>query len=203
VLIFDEITSGWRMNVGGIHRLYKVYPDIAVYGKAMSNSFPMSVVIGKGGVMEAAETSFISSIYWTDRVGPTAAIATINKMLEKNVPSHLCKIGNAISDGWKKIARENELKIDILDAIPPLITFEFNYGDKEALRTLFTQEMLKRGFSASKSVYVSYAHNEDHIGEYLENVSDVFRIIRKAIEQRTIYDLLEGPVIHTGFRRLT
>ena len=203
ILIFDEITSGWRMNVGGVHELYNVYPDIVVYGKAMSNGFPMAAIVGKGEVMDVAQNSFISSTYWTDRIGPVASIATINKMLENNVPYHLCKIGNLISEGWKKLAKEHDLKIDIM-GIPPLITFAFDYGeDSQALLTLFTQEMLKRGFLASKSVYVSYSHNEVYIEKYLENVDEIYGIIKEAIKKNNVYDLLKGPVAHTGFKRLT
>ncbi|MGZ7068533.1 MAG: aminotransferase class III-fold pyridoxal phosphate-dependent enzyme [Methanobacterium sp.] len=87
VLIFDEITSGFRMNIGGIHELYNVNPDIVVYGKALSNGYPMAAIIGKHDVMNASQDSFISSTYWTERIGPTASIATINKMKEKNMPS--------------------------------------------------------------------------------------------------------------------
>lgn len=204
VLIFDEISSGWRMNVGGAHELYNVHPDIVVYGKAMSNGFPMSAVIGKGEIMDVAQESFISSTYWTERIGPVAAITTINKMLKNNVPTHLCKIGNLINEGWKKLAKKYDLKIDVMDAVPPLTTFTFSYGaDSQALHTLFTQEMLERGFLASKSVYVSYSHTEEHIEKYLENVDEVFKIIKEAIEKGDIYNLLKGPVAHEGFRRLT
>jgi len=203
VLIFDEITSGWRMNVGGIHMLYKVYPDIAVLGKAMSNGFPMAAVVGKREVMDVAQDSFISSTYWTERVGPTAAIATINKIRRRNVPSHLCKIGDSIGKGWKDLASERGIKIEIM-GIPPLATFKFEYGAlNQALHTLFTQEMLERGFLASKSVYVSYSHNEDHMKKYLENVDEVFGMIKKSIEDKSVHSLLKGPVAHEGFRRLT
>jgi glutamate-1-semialdehyde aminotransferase len=203
-LIFDEISSGWRMRVGGAHELYKVYPDIAVYGKAMGNGFPMAAIVGKGEVMDIAQESFISSTYWTDRIGPVAAIATISKMLENNVPVHLCKIGNLISEGWGKLAKEHNLKIDIMNAVPPLTTFVFNYErDSQALHTLFTQEMLERGFLASKSVYASYSHNEEYVEKYLENVDDIFGMIKEAIEKENIYNLLKGPVAHEGFKRLT
>ncbi|MGB2728972.1 MAG: aminotransferase class III-fold pyridoxal phosphate-dependent enzyme [Halobacteriota archaeon] len=204
VLIFDEISSGWRMRVGGAHDLYNIYPEIAVYGKAMSNGFPMAASIGKGEVMDMAQSSFISSTYWTDRIGPVASIAAINKMLENNVPFHLCKIGNLISEGWRKLAKEHDLNVDIMDAVPPLTTFVFDYGrDSQALHTLFTQEMLERGFLASKSVYVSYSHNEEHVENYLENVNEVFGVIKEAIEKENVYDLLKGPVAHEGFKRLT
>ncbi|MFZ3384849.1 MAG: aminotransferase class III-fold pyridoxal phosphate-dependent enzyme [Candidatus Methanoperedens sp.] len=204
VLIFDEISSGWRMNVGGVHHLYKVYPDIAVYGKAMSNGFPMAAVVGKEDIMNMAQKSFISSTYWTERIGPVASLSTINKMLENEVPSHLCKIGNLINHGWKKLAEEHNLKINIMDAVPPLTTFDFDYGENNLkLQTLFTQEMLGRGFLASKSVYVSYSHDEQHVEKYMENVTDVFGILLKAIEQGNVNKLLKGPVAHVGFKRLT
>jgi glutamate-1-semialdehyde aminotransferase len=203
-LIFDEISSGWRLNVGGAHHLYKVYPDIVVYGKAMSNGYPMAAVIGKEDVMDMAQKSFISSTYWTERIGPVASIATINKMLEKDVPSHLCKIGNLIRDGWDKLAMEHYLNIKILNAVPPLTTFEFDYGeDNSVLHTLFTQEMLSRGFLASKSVYVSYSHNEQYIEKYMESVDNVFALLQKAIGEDDLNDLLKGPVAHVGFKRLT
>jgi len=201
VLIFDEITSGWRMNVGGIHALYKVYPDIVVHGKAMSNGFPMAAVIGKKEVMDAAQESFISSTYWTDRIGPAASLAAINKMLKNDVSSHLCKIGNLVSDGWRRLAGAHGLEIEIV-GIPPLTTFAFRHKEAQALHTLFTQEMLDRGFLASKSLYASYSHTKEHVTEYLENVDEVFGAIKKAIEKNKIYDLLRGPVAHVGFKRL-
>ncbi len=203
VLIFDEVTSGWRMNVGGIHMLYKVYPDIAVFGKGMSNGFPMAAIIGKKKVMQVAQTTFISSTYWTERVGPAAAIATIRKLQKYNVPQHLQKIGNLISKGWRSLSKKYGLDIEIMN-IPPLVTFKFCYRkESQALHTLFTQEMLKRGYLASKSVYVSYSHKEEHVKKYLESVNEVFALLKKAIDKNKIYNLLKGPVAHTGFRRLT
>lgn len=201
VLIFDEITSGWRMNVGGIHELYGVRPDIAVFSKAMSNGFPMAAVIGKKEVMDVAQDTFISSTNWTERTGPTASIATIKKMLHEDVPSHLCKIGNLISRGWKELATSADLPINVV-GIPPLTTFVFDHKENQALHTLFTQEMLQRGFLASKSVYVSFSHTGENVERYLENVDRAFRTIAKAIENGNVQKYLKGPVAHTGFRRL-
>lgn len=201
VLIFDEITSGWRMNVGGIHELYGVTPDIAVYGKAMSNGFPMAAIVGKKEVMDAAQDTFISSTYWTDRIGPVASLSTINKMRKNNVPSYLCKIGNLISKGWKELAGSADLRVNVV-GIPPLTTFIFDQNENQALHTLFTQEMLSRGFLASKSVYVSYSHREEHVEKYLENVAEVFRMIRKVIDEGKVLTSLKGPIAQSGFRRL-
>ena len=203
VLIFDEVTSGFRMNVGGIHMLYKVYPDIAVFGKAMSNGYPMAAVIGRDKVMDGAQKSFISSTYWTERIGPASTIAVIKKMQKYNVPSHLIKIGNSIGEGWKELAKKHNLKIEVFN-IPSLISFKFNYGqDSQALHTLLNQEMLKRGFLTTKSVYVCWSHKKEHVKQYLKNLDEVFGLIKKAIKNKKIYDLLEGPVAHAGFKRLT
>lgn len=201
VLIFDEITSGWRMNVGGVHKLYEVYPDIVVYAKAMSNGFPMAAIVGKRRIMDAAQESFISSTYWTERTGPAAAIATIRKIQERKVPDHLCRIGGLISGGWKSLAEKHGLDIAVM-GIPPLPTFAFKNENSLALHTLFTQEMLKRGFLAFKGVSVSYCHNEEHVERYLASVDEVFELTRKAVENSSVFDLLGGPVAHEGFKRL-
>jgi glutamate-1-semialdehyde 2,1-aminomutase len=201
VFIFDEITSGWRLNVGGVHLLYNVQPDIAVYGKAMSNGFPMAAVVGKRDVMNAAQDTFISSTYWTDRIGPTASLVTIHKMQDNNVPAHLSRIGNLINKGWDKLAKEQNLKINI-EGILPLTHFGFDYEDSLALHTLFTQEMLIRGYLASKAVYVSYCHSEECVERYLESVNEVFGIVKKAVDQNNAHDLLRGPIANTGFKRL-
>jgi len=98
VFIVDEITSGWRLNIGGAHLIYAIEPDIAIFAKAISNGYPMSAIIGKAKIMEAAQDSFISSTYWTDKIGPVAALATINKMQRLNVPEHLISIGKKIQE---------------------------------------------------------------------------------------------------------
>ncbi len=203
VLIFDEITIGWRLNVGGAHLIYGVNPDIMVTAKTISNGYPMAAIIGNYSVMDAAQTSFISSTYWTERIGPVAAIATITKMQNVDLPSHLDKIGSNISKGWKNLAEKHNLDIEILPP-NPLITFSFqNYENIQEVKTLFTQEMLKRGFLAGNSVYVSFAHTEDIIASYFKSVDEVFKIIKDAIESGSVLKFLEGPPAITGFKRLT
>ncbi|MFC1630133.1 aminotransferase class III-fold pyridoxal phosphate-dependent enzyme [Patescibacteria group bacterium] len=203
VLIFDEVTSGWRFNVGGIHLKYGVNPDIVVFGKGMSNGFPMAAIIGKKDIMEAAQETFISSTYWTEKIGPVAALATIKKMKEKRVPAYLEKIGKIITKGLKKSAMDKGLKLKII-GLPALINFSFDYGkDSQAIRTLFTQEMLKKGILASTDIYVSYSFKQGHVVKYLESADEVFALLKNAIKKNIVHDLLKGPVAHTGFQRLT
>lgn len=202
VLIVDEITTGWRMRVGGVYDCYGVTPDIVVYAKAMSNGFPMAAIVGKKHIMDAAQDSFISSTSWTERVGPAAAIATIKKLKTKNVPSHLISIGNLITKGWSELAKKHSLPIETM-GIPPLASFSFDNPQKKLLHTLFTQEMLKRGFLASKSVYVSYAHTKEHVEKYMNHTDVAFGLIKKALAANTVERLLKGPIASDEFRRLT
>jgi glutamate-1-semialdehyde aminotransferase len=201
VLIYDEVTSGWRMNVGGIHLLYGVNPDMAVYGKAMGNGYPMGAVIGKIEIMEAAQRSFISSTYWTERIGPVAALATIKKLQSHNVPEYLIRIGNKVRNIWEEAADNYGLRIEI-KGIPPLSVLSFNHPNSQAIATLFTQEMLEKGFLVSKSFYATFAHKDEHIAKYAEAVKDVFRVISEAISDNAVEKKLKGPIAHSGFRRL-
>jgi glutamate-1-semialdehyde 2,1-aminomutase len=203
VLIFDEISSGWRMNVGGIHTLYGVDPDIVIFGKAMGNGHPIGAVIGKEEIMEVAQDTFISSTFWTERVGFAAGLATINKMNEIQSPKHLVKTGKRITKEWKEIAFEHELKL-VTMGIPPMTSCVFNYNDilSVQLQTIFTQEMLNRGYLASTHVYTSYKHTEEVVTDYMENVDVVFSILAKGLKENTLKDILKGPVASKGFKRL-
>ena len=123
VLIFDEITSGFRMCCGGIHLTYGVDPDIAVFAKSMSNGYPMAAVLGRGSVMEAAQKSFISSTNWTERIGPVAALATIRKYRDCQVDRHLIDIGGQVLRLWRELADETGLRVRI-SGLPTLGHFE-------------------------------------------------------------------------------
>lgn len=202
VFVVDEITSGWRLNLGGAHLLYGVEPDIAVFAKAISNGFPMGAIIGKKEVMEAAQETFVSSTYWTERIGPTAALATIKKMKDKNVARHLVETGKKIQTGWKAAADKNNLPIEI-SGIYPLGHFNFQHKDPLVLKTLFTQLMLEKGFLASTAFYASYAHKEDHVSNYLKAVEETFSFISQVVKSGNPEKHLKGPVCHSGFKRLT
>ena len=205
VIVIDEVSAGFRLNTGGAHMVYGIKPDIAVFAKAISNGYPMGAIIGKSEVMESAQETFISSTYWTERIGPVAACATIGKYEQCNVPAHLIKTGSAVQNIWQASAESAGLSIEV-GGIPPLSHFVFTeveQKDVQSLYTLFTQLMLDRGFLAGKSFYASYAHNSEHLNKYQNAAEDVFRIIADAYEKRSVMKLLKGPVSQSGFKRLT
>lgn len=203
VLVVDEITSGWRMTDGGIYKLLDYTPGIVVYGKAMGNGYAISAIVGKKEIMDQAQETFISSTFWTERIGFVAALKTIEILTENKVWQHLIKIGEMIGNGWKDLGQKHRLKLSVTD-FKPLITFKLKYDDKnQALNTLFTQEMLKRGYLATSSIYVSWAHNQEVVEEYLRNVEEVFKLMADAIQNDDIKDRLETSLKEEGFKRLT
>lgn len=200
VLIFDEITSGFRINTGGIHLLAGVHPDMAVFAKSIANGYPIAAVIGRRKVMQAAQSTFISSTNWSERIGFTAAIATIKKFKERKVAGHLIKVGRAVQEGWQKAADMNGIRIKI-SGMAPLSHFSFEDDDKRIMATFFTQEMLKKGFLAWTQFKSSYAHKEAHIRKYLKAVNEVFFRIKEARSKGNIGLLLDGPPAKSGFYR--
>ena len=203
VIVSDEITSGWRMTDGGVYKINGFKPDIVVYAKAMGGGFAISAVVGSEEVMHSAQDTFMSSTMWTERVGFVAALKTIEILTREKVWEHLINIGDQIGIGWKKLANKHNLKITIND-FKPLITMKFNYGARnQALATLFIQEMLKRGYLAATSVYVSYAHDESIVKDYLHAVDECFYIISQAIENHDENELLDTRIRSESFNRLT
>jgi glutamate-1-semialdehyde aminotransferase len=201
VLIIDEISSGFRLNSGGAHLVYGLEPDMAVFAKAISNGYPMAAVIGRDNVMQAAQNTFISSTYWTDRIGPAAALATIRKHIKHDVSKHLIRIGQRVKQGWCEAAKHSKLTVEI-GGIEPLAHFSFSGEESQTMKTIFIQLMLERGFLASTALYATYAHQDIHLQRYENAVSEVMSIMRQSLQQQSLSKILKGPVAHAGFKRL-
>lgn len=202
IFIFDEVSAGFRLTCGGAHLLFNVTPDIAVFAKGMSNGYPMAAIIGRREVMKAAEDSFISSTYWTERIGPVAALATIRKFRKHRVHEHLIRMGGLVQQGWRDTAKRSGLMIEV-SGMKPMSHFVFKGDDDRAMATLFVQEMLQRGFLASLDFYASFAHTLEHVSGYLDACREVFTVVKNAKEHGQIEQLLKGPKSRAGFYRLT
>ena len=201
VLIFDECSSGFRETYGGLHKKYGVEPDMAIFGKALGNGYAITATIGKREIMEAAQSTFISSTFWTERIGPTAALKTLEVMKRDKSWEYITTKGKEIGERWLKLAEKHGLPIE-LSGIHALISFKICHPDWLKFKTLITQEMLKKDVLAANSVYVCTEHSSEIIDEYFENLDPVFGMITECLEGREIDNLLEGPVCHAGFSRL-
>ncbi len=173
VLIFDECTSGFRETYGGLHLKYNVNPDIAIFGKALGNGYAVNAIIGKRNIMASADDTFISSTFWTERIGSTAALATLKEMKRIHSWKIICKKGIMIKKNWKKIFKKYNFRVQIygLDSMP---TFKFIDIDRDNLyRTFITKEMLQKNILATNSVYLSISHSDILIKKYLDNFEKI------------------------------
>lgn len=202
VLVFDECTSGFRETYGGIYKKYGVEPDLAIYGKTIGNGYALTAVVGRKSVMEAAQKTFISSTFWTERIGPVAALATLEEMSRQKSWEVITAIGHKMQVGWKNLAESHGLTIAVA-GIPSLSTYSFKSEHALYYKTFVTQEMLKKGFLASTIFYACTAHEQIHLDRYFEALDGVYKTIRKCENgELNIMDLMEGPVCHSGFKRL-
>jgi glutamate-1-semialdehyde 2,1-aminomutase len=202
VLIFDECTSGFRQTFGGVHKLYGVQPDMAVFGKALGNGYAITATIGRRNVMEAAQSTFISSTFWTERIGPSAALKTLEVMDRLRSWELITDVGRQIRSRWQALADAYGIAIEHW-GLPALTGFTVRSKNALAYKTLITQEMLAKGFLAGNSVYVCIAHTPEVINGYFDALDPVFALIKKCEDGREdVASLLKGPICHAGFTRL-
>jgi len=202
VLVFDECTSGFRESYGGLHKKYKVDPDIAIFGKALGNGYAINAIIGKKEIMEACNSTFISSTFWTERIGTSAALKTLEVMKKMRSWERLVKIGLDVKENWKTISKNHSLPIKIkgLDAIP-IFNFETKKNDHLIYKTYLTQEMLKNGILASNVIYLSTEHQKKIMQKYYLNLNKIFKKIKNCENEiDNIYSLLDTSVCISGIR---
>ncbi len=202
VLIFDEITSGWRINTGGAHQKLNVNPDLVVYGKTIANGVPMGAIVGKKEIISYSLKTFISSAFWTERIGPSCALTFIKKHRKLKLGNKLNKIGLKIKNVWRDSAKKNNLKITI-QGINPLANFKLHTKNWPATLTFFIQEMLKKNILASDRCYANLMHNDKSIRIYKKACMETFKKISVLEKTDNIKKYLKGPVKQMGFKRLT
>ena len=202
VLIFDECTSGFRQTFGGLHKQFGINPDMAMFGKTLGNGYAITAVIGKKEIMEAAQNTFISSTFWTERIGTSAALKTLEIMERIKSWKIVPEIGIKIIEFWKQVSSFYNVKI-LISGISSIPTFNFEGKNSLIYKTYFTQEMLKKGFLASNIIFVSISHNEKILQKYFNAFEDIFSKMNKLNrENKKIKKFLEGPICASAFRRL-
>ena len=201
ILIFDECTSGFRSNLGGMHLRTGINPDILLLGKALGNGYAINAILGKKRIMKNASQSFISSTFWTERIGFVAALATLNEMKRLKPWKKINMMGRYIKSKWSEIAFKNGLNINV-SGIDAIISFNFKEKNNLIYKTFITQEMLKRGFLASNLIYLNIHHNKKIVNLYLKNLEIVFKSLSKNIKLKKNKSMLNGPVCHGTFKRL-
>jgi glutamate-1-semialdehyde aminotransferase len=200
VLIFDECSSGFRETFGGLHIKYKVNPDIATFGKALGNGYAINAVIGNNSIMTYANSTFISSTFWTERIGSAAALKTLEIMEKIKSWKIISDTGADVKKKWLQLSKIHNIKLDIkgLDAMPK---FDFTNNNNLYYKTFVSQEFLKKNFLASNSIYLCVNHNKSLINRYFDILDSIFLAIKRSMNSNSdAAKLLEGPVCVSGIR---
>jgi glutamate-1-semialdehyde 2,1-aminomutase len=201
VLIFDECTSGFRRPLGGLHLDLGVEPDIATFGKTLGNGYAITAVIGRSEVMQAAQRTFISSTFWTERIGPTAALAALEAMQVENAPERIHHIGESIQRTWLELATKEGLTMTV-GGLPALASFTIADRDPLTIKTYVTSRMLDQGYLAGTNLYASIAHTPTILEDYFTAIAPVFAEIAGHDDDELRAALPDG-LAQSGFRRLT
>jgi len=199
VLIFDECTSGFREIFGGLHLKYKINPDIATFGKALGNGYAVNAVIGTDSIMNYANSTFISSTFWTERIGSAAGLKTLEIMEKIKSWDIISSLGKKVKANWESLAKKNNIKLKIsgLSALP---RFDFE-NNNLYYKTFVSQEFLKQNFLASNAIYLSTAHNIKIFNNYFDILESVFFKISRTIKDNIQpKELLDGSVCISGIR---
>ena len=201
VLIFDECTSGFRETYGGLHLKYGVEPDIAMFGKALGNGYAITAVLGREDIMDAVQRSFISSTFWTERIGPTAALECLKQMRKRQSWEYITVMGMKIRELWKRAAKDYELDIEI-SGIPALSSFKLNHKDWLLYKTFITESMLEDKILAGSSFYCSIAHKDRHFDRYELSLRKAFKRIGQSVHEGRNIELRGKIICDDGFKRL-
>jgi glutamate-1-semialdehyde aminotransferase len=204
VLIFDEVSSGFRIRVGGVQEYLGVTPDLAVFAKAISNGYPMAAVVGKREVMELAGRMFISSTYWSDTLGLRAALTTIRELRRRDVPTQLHRLGTELQRRLNQAAEETGLAVRCGGlSVHPALQFQTDDAAlKTKLSTLFIQEMAKRGCHGYTSFYLNAAQGPAEVDQTVSAAREVFALLAHGWRRGNLDTLLECDLTQDAFRRL-
>ena len=203
LLVFDEVSLGWRLARGGAHLRYGATPDLAIFAKSLGNGHPMAAVIGTRAAMEGAHRSFISSTYWTEGVGFAAARAVLLKMRRIDLPAHCARIGRRYLAAVLRTSAHHGVPLARDGDIDEHPHVRFEHAQAAALQTLYVRLMLQRGFLAGDGMFVSLPHTEAVIDEYEAAMDPVFAEIAAALRAGDVNERLDGGVARAGFARLT
>jgi glutamate-1-semialdehyde 2,1-aminomutase len=204
VLIFDEVSTGYRPALGGAQEYLGVTPDMAVFAKSMSNGYAMGAVVGRREVMEPAARMFVSSTYWSDTIGIAAALATLHEMRRIDGVRQLQATGRLLRETLQEELRRSGLAATCggPDWHPGLSFQVPDAGLQKKVATLFVQEMAKRGIISYPSFYMNAAHSAEDVEQTRAACAEIFPLIRRALEEGAVEDRLEAQVQEDSFRRL-
>jgi glutamate-1-semialdehyde aminotransferase/spore coat polysaccharide biosynthesis protein SpsF (cytidylyltransferase family) len=196
VLIFDECSSGFRESYGGLHKIYDVIPDIVVYGKTISNGYALTAVVGTKEIMQSVSNTFISSTFWTERIGNVAALKALEVMQREKSWEYITEYGIKVKNIWKDLSIKNSLEI-VVQGLDALATFNFKDFQLER-KTILVQELLKHNILGGNAFYPSIAHTEEHLEIYEDALNKAFKKISSMSSKEILLKNIDGGLSATS-----
>lgn len=201
VLVFDECSAGFRETFGGLHLKYGVDPDMAVFGKTLGNGYAITAILGTDACMDAIEKTFVSSTFWTERIGPAAALATLEEMEAIRSWEAISETGDHVRQAWTDLGEKHHLPVEV-QGMRSLLWFQFKDREIADVKFAIIQEFLKRGFLATNALYVSTAHTEEVLSAYLENLDEILEAVARGSLSTSKLSPSHGGKERQGFARL-
>jgi len=207
LLIFDEMWTGFRVAIGGAQEFFNVLPDLACYSKAFANGMPISLLTGRKDVMDLFnEDVFFFTTFGGEALSLAAALATIEEMIEKNVPAYLAEKGKLLKDGYNKICEDlgiqHYTKCVGYDC-RSMITFDPSAGNPLELKSYVQQELIKRGILWSGFHNMCFSHTDEDINYTLKVYQEVLELLKITLSENSIAASLKGKPVEAVFRKLT
>lgn len=206
LLIFDEMWSGFRIAIGGAQEYFKVDSDLACFSKAVANGMPISILTGRKDIMSLLEHDvFFFTTFGGEALSLAAVKATLNEMVEKNIPAQLAKQGNKLKVGYNKIAEELGMPYTKCTGFDcrTIITFDASAGNPLEMKSLVQQEMIKRGILWGGFHNMSFSHSDSDIEYTLKTYKEVLPILKKAVEENKVKEYLRGEPVGPVFRKVS
>ncbi|MFD1257671.1 aminotransferase class III-fold pyridoxal phosphate-dependent enzyme [Mucilaginibacter terrae] len=207
LLIFDEMWTGFRIAIGGAQEYFNVKADLAVYSKACANGMPIALLTGRADVMQLFNSQVFSyTTFGGEALSLAACIATINELIDKNVPQYLDEKGALLKDGYNQLAIE--LGMDQYTGCigfncRTMVTFTPEAGDALEVKTLMQQEMIKRGVLWAGFHNMCYSHTDEDISYTMQAYRDVLPLVKEAILSGNVKSYLKGEVLEAVFRKVS
>lgn len=203
LLILDEIVTGFRYALGGAQEYYGVTPDLACFGKGMSNGFPLAALVGKRDYMCELQEVFFSMTYGGETVSLRAALETIGELRERNVLDYIWQRGRELRAGIQRLLQETGVPAELAGNPPrSSLTFFDNEGRPcDLVRSLFLQETVKRGVLFGGPIFPTFSHTQEDIEKTLAACEAAFKRIRLALDDGDVRRHLEGEPVSAIFRR--
>ncbi len=211
VLVLDEMITGFRWHMKGAQFMYDVKPDLCTFGKAMANGFAVSCIAGRREIMElgsietiGAERVFLlSTTHGAEMCGLGAFVATMGFMQREDVVGHLWRYGTRLTAMLRQQAARHGLERHFVvggaECSPYYLTFDATGAVSLPLRTLFSQEMVKRGV-LMPWIALSFRHGDEELAATEQAVDGAFGVLRKALDEG-VEHYLQGPVQKPVFRK--